>query len=61
MEEGLRMSIWSGLGFPSPCVLVESICTCPRHKKKKLYEVYVRWTSNLSLVSLIVEINKNID
>jgi hypothetical protein len=27
--------------------------TCPRHKKIQLYEIYVRWTSKLNLLSLL--------
>jgi hypothetical protein len=38
----------------------ESVCTCPRHKKSQLYELYVRWTSKLSLLSLFAAVNKNI-
>ena len=50
----------SGLGLPSLWVAVESVCTCPRHKKIQLYKVYVRWTSKLSLLSLFAAANKNI-
>jgi hypothetical protein len=60
MEEGLRMSLESGLRLPSPWVPVESVCTCPRHKENQLYAVYVRWTSKLSLLSLFATVNKNI-
>jgi hypothetical protein len=34
--------------------------TCPRHKKIQLYEIYVRWTSKLSLLSLFAAVNRDI-
>ena len=60
MEEGLRMSLRSGLRFSIPWVPTESVCTYPRHKKNQLYKVYVRWTRKLILLSLIAKLNKNI-
>jgi hypothetical protein len=34
--------------------------TCPRHKKNQLYEIYVKWTRKLSLLSLFAAVNKYI-
>jgi hypothetical protein len=56
MEEGLRMSLESGLRFPSPWVPTENVCTCPRHKKNQLYVVYIRWKIKLILLSLFVAV-----
>jgi hypothetical protein len=56
----LMTRLRSGLRLPSLWVPTESICTYPRHKKSQLYELYVRWTSKLSLLSLFAAVNKNI-
>jgi hypothetical protein len=39
---------------------VDDDSTCPRHKKNQLCEIYVKWTSKLSLLSLFAAVNKNI-
>jgi hypothetical protein len=49
----LMTHLGSGLGFPSLSVPAESVCTCPRHKKRQVYKIYVKWTSKLILLSLI--------
>jgi hypothetical protein len=56
----LTARLGSVLGLPSLCVPAERVCTCPRHKKSQLYELYVRWTSKLSLLSPFSAVNKNI-
>jgi hypothetical protein len=60
MERGLEMSLVVVNGFQEVQAPAVDGSTYPRHKKIQLYEIYVRWTSKLSLLSLFAAVNRDI-